>query len=259
VFEELKHKPGRRLTLRAHGPRRTVIVKLYRSDRCARVAERISALAQGPAEPELPEVLEIDLEKRYVVLSDVPGVPLREAVLASDEPRCRRAGAAIAAWHRAWAGRRPAALHEHTIELELDLLLDQATRAEREIGSRVTAALPVLQVDWTPATVVHRDLYEEQVLLGERVGLIDLDDAAWGPPELDIGNLLAHLDRLELSSGRRLARAEQALLDGYAAEGWLDAGLLERCRTLAQLRLACIHNEPRLFDAARVPTTAGIG
>jgi hypothetical protein len=34
---------------------------------------------------------------------------------------------------------------------------------------------------------VHRDLYEEQVLLGERVALIDLDDAALGPPELDIG------------------------------------------------------------------------
>mgnify|MGYP003297699673 CR=1 FL=1 len=33
--------------------------------------------------------------------------------------------------------------------------------------------------------MVHRDLYEEQVLLGDRVGLIDLDDAALGFREDD--------------------------------------------------------------------------
>ena len=39
--------------------------------------------------------------------------------MTADEEACGRAGAAIAAWHRAWRGRRPAALREHTIELEL--------------------------------------------------------------------------------------------------------------------------------------------
>jgi len=67
------------------------------------------------------------------------------------------------------------------------VLLDRAALASREIGVTVAAALPDLNAGWTPATVVHRDLYEEQVLLGERVGLIDLDDAALSPAELDVG------------------------------------------------------------------------
>ena len=49
VLEELKHKPGRRLTLRVRGPRGSAILKLYRSGRAAAVAERISALAGGRA------------------------------------------------------------------------------------------------------------------------------------------------------------------------------------------------------------------
>jgi Ser/Thr protein kinase RdoA (MazF antagonist) len=252
VFEELKHKPGRRLTLRARGPRGSVIVKLYRSNRVDIVAGRISALADGPGDPEVPAVLAVDPAERLLVLSDVPGIPLREAVLASDESRCHKAGAAIAAWHQAWAGRKPAALREHTIELELDVLADHAGFAAREIGLGVAAELPALREEWTPVTVVHRDLYEEQVLLGERVGLIDLDDAALGPPELDVGNLLAHLDLLELRTGHTLERGKDAFLDGYANGGPLDLHLLERCRTLARLRLACIHGEARLLAPARV-------
>jgi hypothetical protein len=43
ALEELKHKPGRRLTLRAVGPGGSAIVKLYVSDRAPTVAARVSA------------------------------------------------------------------------------------------------------------------------------------------------------------------------------------------------------------------------
>jgi aminoglycoside phosphotransferase (APT) family kinase protein len=99
--------------------------------------------------------------------------------------------------------------------------------------------------------VVHRDLYEEQVLVGERVGLIDIDDAALGPPELDVGNLLAHVELLERRRGRDLAREMQAFLDGYAERGpALDEALLDRCRRLTLLRLACLNDDVRLAEAA---------
>jgi Ser/Thr protein kinase RdoA (MazF antagonist) len=248
LYEELKHKPGRRLTLRTRGPNGSAIVKLYRSDRAADVAERISSLTGGPAEPELPQVLTVDTGKRMIVLSDIAGVPLREAVLAGHRDECRRAGTAIAEWHGAWKGTEPPCLDRHTIDDELAILVDRAALAPREIGARVAAALPAVRGAWEPATVVHRDLYEEQVLLGERVGLIDLDDIALGPPELDIGNLVAHLDLLELRAGRDLSAGREAFLEGYASVAKLDRELLRRCRTLARLRLACIHEEPRLLD-----------
>lgn len=249
VFEELKHKPGRRLTLRAQGPDGSVIVKLFHSGRASAVADRISCLREGPAEPEVPEVLAVDPAERLLVLSDVPGAPLREAVLAGAEHECRRAGAALAAWHEAWVGWRPPALREHTIEREMAALIDRAAIASREIGVGVGAALRKLNDEWLPVTAVHRDLYEEQILLGERVGLIDLDDAALGPPELDVGNLLAHLDLMRLRLGVDVETGREALLGGYGERSALDPRLLERCRTLARLRLACIHDEPQLASA----------
>jgi aminoglycoside phosphotransferase (APT) family kinase protein len=117
-------------------------------------------------------------------------------------------------------------------------LRETVLRAAEELGQ-----------DWECVTAVHRDLYEEQILVGERIGLIDLDDVALGPPELDIGNLLAHVDLLALRSGRDLSAPTRALLEAYSRAGAsLDADLLERCRRLTILRLACIHGEPLLLD-----------
>jgi len=104
--------------------------------------------------------------------------------------------------------------------------------------------------DWECSTVVHRDLYEEQVLMGEQVGIIDLDDAALVPPELDLGNLLAHLELLGVRSGTDLTRAGDALLHGYEGVAPVDPVLLDRVRRLSLLRLACIHRNPLLVSMA---------
>jgi len=252
VLEELKRKPGRRCTFRAVGSERTAIMKVYASGRAATVAARVAALSEGPSEPRVPDVLLVDSRLRSVVFSDVPGIPLRVAVLDGDVTACRRAGAALGRWHCFWRGLLPAALRPHTIDRELEILRSHAERAPATIASPTLSALSSAGADaWAPVTVVHRDLYEEQLLLGERVALIDLDDAALGPPELDVGNLLGHLDLLALRAGRGLTREIGALLEGYGGEGPLDPGLLCRCRALAQLRLACIHEQPALLDLAR--------
>ena len=93
-------------------------------------------------------------------------------------------------------------------------------------------------------------------MVGERIGLIDLDDSALGPPELDLGNLLGHLVLLERRSGVDLAAVTAAFLDAYRASGpVLDEALLERCRALTLLRLACIHGEAWLADTAATGST----
>lgn len=250
AFEQLKEKPGRRRTLRAVGSKRTAIVKTYESARAPVVAARIAALADGPSEPRLPAILHVDPESRTVVLSEVPGVSLRVALLAGDASACVRAGAALARWHDFWGPRRPGTLAPHTIERELAILRAWAARAP--IGTAVLAALPALGAAWPCSTVVHRDLYEEQVILGDEVGFIDLDDAALGPPELDVGNLAGHVDLLALRARRDLAPMQQALLEGYESTGArADTALLARCRALTLLRLACIHRREELIELAR--------
>ncbi len=250
-LQELKHKPGRRRTLRATGSRGTAIIKIYASERAAVVAARVAALAAGPSPVDLPAVLHLDAGQHLVLLSEVRGRPLRHAVLAGDLDACRGAGAALGSWHAAWGGRPIEALRPHSADRELDVLLALAATAPPDLGQQVAAQAPSLAAPWSCPTVVHRDLYEEQLLIGDdgRIGLIDLDDAALGPPELDLGNLIAHLDLLALRAGRSLDEPAGALLAGHTSAGSsADERLLSRCRQLTRLRLACIHREPRLLD-----------
>jgi Ser/Thr protein kinase RdoA (MazF antagonist) len=247
AVEELKRKPGRRRTFRATGTRRTAIVKIYESDRAPVVAARVRALSAGPREPRVPEVLHLDAGRRTVVLSEVSGRPLRESIVSGDVAACARAGRALAAWHRAWRDVSPNGLLPHTMEDEERILLSWVEAAPPPISAAVRSVLPALRAEWRSTTVVHRDLYEEQVLLGKRVGLIDLDDAALGPPELDVGNLIAHVELLERRRAADFRAARAALLAGYGADS-LDAALFARCHRLALLRLACIHGLPELVE-----------
>jgi Ser/Thr protein kinase RdoA (MazF antagonist) len=246
-LDRLKHKPGRRETLRASGPRGSAIVKLYASDRAPVVARSVGALADGPPEPVVPAVLHLDVERHVVVLSDVPGTPLRAALLTGDEATCRRAGAALGRWHAAWSGVQPAALRPHTAERELRILAERAGAASPDVARAVRHEARRLGGDWRCSTVVHRDLYEEQLLVSDRIGLIDLDDAALGPPELDLGNLLAHVELLALRTGRVFTAECEALAAGYADAGPpVHAALRERCRRLTLLRLACLNDDVAL-------------
>ena len=252
ALEVLKDKPGRRATMRARGSRRSAIVKTYASQRAATVAARVRGVAGGPGEPVVPEVLLLDEALHLVVLSEVPGEPLTRSLTSGDRHACARAGAALGAWHVAWRGTAPAAHRPHTVAREIEILEARLARTPPELAATVRAALPPLaHGDWGWSTIVHRDLYEEQIMVGERIGLIDLDDSALGPPELDVGNLLGHLLLLERRTGADVAAVTAAFLDAYRdrAPG-LDESLLERCRALTLLRLACIHSEAALVDAA---------
>lgn len=246
----LKQKGGPRSTYRARGSRRTAIVKVYEPERARTVASRVSALGEGPFEPRVPTVLaETD---DMVVLSEIQGTPLRTSVLAGDEAACRRAGTVLGFWHWYWRGRTPETLGQHTLDRELESLKREAERAPAPIAEAVRFALEALEDEgpWPAATVIHRDLYEEQVMLGDRVGLIDLDDAAIGPPELDVGNLCAHLEFLARRYGRDLDAMQRAFLDGYLSSGApLELPLLLTCRSLSLLRLGCIHRQVGLTTA----------
>jgi Ser/Thr protein kinase RdoA (MazF antagonist) len=188
---------------------------------------------------------------RVLVLSEVPGAPLREALLSGDVDSCARAGAALAGWHLAFRGAESQALRRHTIERERAILERKAEEADPRIGRAVRAMARELGGPWECSTVVHRDLYEEQIVLGDRVGLIDLDDSALGPPELDLGNLCAHVELLGMRSGRPLGHELTAFLDGYRGTApQVDPALVERCRALSALRLACIHGEHSLLERA---------
>ena len=246
-LEQLAQRPGHGRVLRASGPVRSAIVKLYASDRASTVAARVGALGAVPPGVAVPRLLLSDPVLHMVVVSEVPGAPLTAALLETDVAACRCAGAAIGSWHRSWRGRAPSPLRPHGADRELAMLHKCADAVSPRLAEAVRRAAADLGESWSCTTVVHRDLTDARILMDERVGLIGLDYAALGPPELDVGNLLAHVDLLSLRSGRDLAATREEIVLGYEGFGDnLDDDLLDRCRRLARLRLACVHDEPRL-------------
>ncbi|MDX1927825.1 MAG: aminoglycoside phosphotransferase family protein [Pirellulaceae bacterium] len=81
---------------------------------------------------------------------------------------------------------------------------------------RLAASLPKSQM-----VPIHRDFYFDQVLVsGKHVYLLDLDLAAMGPAELDVGNYLAHLDEYAMRqphSATSCHKLAEAFLSGYIA------------------------------------------
>lgn len=259
--EVLKDKPGRRRTSRVVGRHATVVCKQYTSGRARTVADRLAALAVGPASPRLPRVIALHADQDLVVISHLSGSPLGQAVDAGRLAAVRDAGAAIGRWHRAWEGRQ-VDLAVHGVDRERTILAQWADRSAPSLRRRVERAAGTIDPSWPISTVVHRDLYEEQVLVAPGpsvgpvhgapgdVGLVDLDDAARGPAELDLGNLVAHLllRSGDSTTGHRVAAT---LLAGHHDAGaTLDADRLADCLRLSLLRLACIHDRPDLVDLA---------
>lgn len=247
TWKVLKDKPGRRRTSRASGPHGTAIVKVYASKRAPVVAQRVRAVQDGPSEPVLPRVLVCDETRHLIVLTEVPGRAFRDHLLAGDLRTAERVGKVLAGWHTAHRGRTPEALRVHTAAREVEILLERSAAAPSCVAQAVRRAVARAQDEWPADTVVHRDLYEDQIVVGDQIGLLDLDDAAIGPAELDLGNLLAHLDLLEQRTGITLGPSVDALLSAYARHAPMDHDLLSRCRLLSVLRLACLHSDPTLL------------
>ena len=243
-LELLEHRAGGRFTFRARGPGRTALVEVFEEGGASAVAERIASIADGPYEPRIPDVWAAT--DTLVVLSDLAGRPIRAAALAGDEISCVRAGAVLASWHRHWRDRAPDVLRRHTLEQELDVLRAHAEAVAERLAATVMFGVRSVEGDgeWPAATVVHGRLSYETVLIGRDVSLIGLDAAGIGPPELDVGNLCGQLELLARRYGRSLAQAQRAFLDGYLATGApLDLQLLLTCRSLALLRLGCVHSD----------------
>jgi len=88
--------------------------------------------------------------------------------------------------------------------------LDGAQRSYREIGSQVVPSR---------TSTIHRDFYFDQVLIsGPQVVLLDLDNFSLGPRGLDIGNYVAHLTEFGIRRPEHrdtCNRAAQRFIDGY--------------------------------------------
>ena len=207
--EVLEHKPGRRALLRYEtAGSGTVFAKAFPDGAQARRThaqmEQVWA-AVGAGELTSARPLGLVAELALVLYEPLHGPSLDELV-----------GTDAMADALAAAGRWIAALHR------ADLVLDRVLDLEHEAvnagtwGGLVVSVFPDLAplaarlaaavADAVPEAAamtapIHKDFHYQHVIVGDRVGVVDMDEARMGDPWFDIGHFLANLELLAHRSG----------------------------------------------------------
>lgn len=294
-------RPGRRRTYLAHvrvrrGDAALVsevwYAKEYATTKAARSFHKLAAIHEAaPRGVRVPEPVGYSAEDRLVVTKEVPG-PSLEAVLRNgsrlDVPiRLGEVGEALAGLHEVERSSLPeaiaAAFEPHGPGQERDVLAKARERfaaaplegdLRRRMDATVERALSLLG-ESAPAAprLLHRDLHPGQILpTTGGVVLLDTDESAFGEPELDVGNLAAHLilerARHELegapewveafqSGYRRRAALRPDRVAVYTASTLLRLASLERVANPEVSRLDWPRLAARLLEEAQRAVASG--
>jgi aminoglycoside phosphotransferase (APT) family kinase protein len=220
----------------------------------------------------VPEPLGYSVEDRLLVTREVPGRsleallgdPARDLVAVLD-----RVGEALTGLHEveprmlapdSSEAFGPHGSHEESLVLRAAGTRIDAAPFEEALRARFQEALETTIVrlgdDPSPnPCLLHRDLHPAQIVPTETgVMLLDTDEAAFGEPELDVGNLAAHLT---LEAIRRSAGSDDgsvwvaALASGYSRERALRGERFGLYTASALLRLASLERVARA-DVSRL-------
>ena len=186
---------------------------------------------------------------RLSLCRPLDGKPIVSALVAGDGTVAIRLAEALHRFHRSGLdlGRR------HTLDEELDPLgprVEALGTLYPELRAQADSCLATIQARrlgtrrWRRRPV-HRDFYYGQVLReGDRLSILDIDDAAMADPALDVANFLAHLRLLALErpeEGKALSAAARAFGERYRSlDKRLDPFLVELLSAATLLRLAQI-------------------
>jgi aminoglycoside phosphotransferase (APT) family kinase protein len=211
----LRYIPTRRITFCSG----ELVGKFKRARTVARsyaILEAVHAAA-GAAGVAVPEPMGLDSERGVFYQQRMPGQPVAELVRAGNAPALMRGmGALHAAIHRLevrGVPERP--LSRQVAGMQADaawvaFALPAEAGAVAEVERRIVTELDASGAE--PSAFVHGDPALDQVLLdGERVAVVDFDDAGIGDPYADLGAMVASLG----VDASRLEGAAAAYLDGY--------------------------------------------
>lgn len=233
----VEYAPERSVTLRAVGADGTAsaYVKAYApgSMNLPALARRYALVAQALRRSTAPvcstEPLWWSDTLHSLLLQALPGRHWDQLGPGSASSALRRLGTAIATMHDIPLGMRTKAgppmrrAFGRFRRLETARVLHSAEligRARPEAAAaalRLAEALSAGPPMQARPVLLHGDCHPKNALLeGERVALIDLDQAGIGPAAADLGSLLARLVQTRLVEGADTADLAGAFMDGYA-------------------------------------------
>lgn len=224
-----RHKTGRRavaefpatpsplIAKMSHKSLKPGIRELYRDLRYAGLN------GSGIDELEVPELLGADQRLGLMLMPKLPGALVMSEGFDTEDA-LTRTGRALAKIHLSGVEVR----QHWGMEDEAKVLGDALAKASslRPANARELARISARANNALAATapvqpvLIHRDFYQEQVLVTEnKISLLDFDLASMGDPAVDLGNFIAHLRELSLRKYDDSAffyQQEQWFLSGYA-------------------------------------------
>ena len=248
-LEVLAYRPERRCAARVGEASRSVVLKLYREAGFRAAAARRDWLATQVDLPTCASIGSAEAD-RAIALRWLPGETLAAQLRRGDATPAHvaAAGQALAALHDRDASGLPAAPANIplTRATAAAVSLDTLGPPLGEAARRILATLAPRLTDGDACVALHGDFHAKQVLIADAgAALLDLDDAAPGPPERDLGCFNAHLARDEVM--RRIAPGaadafEALFRDAYAARR--PAPSIERIRAHAAAALLAMAAYP---------------
>lgn len=228
TVRQLAYKPERRWTgaLEVNGvPSATC--KLYGESSYTGISAKTKHVRPGEV-LERPAIIGRSKGRRALFFGWMTGSLLSEAMVQPEFElsSLTRVGVALRELHRQSIPTLPARSNAGVAAAILDLggfvscllptLASRIDSVARELASGIHA-FP------EGNTAIHGDFYARQILLnGERVAVLDFDEAARGHAGTDLGSFAAHLEREviagKMTTDRRDASCEQ-LLAGYRSAG----------------------------------------
>lgn len=241
------HRPGRRGVVQLRDGTYAKVVRPGRSPDLVAAGERAGAAAAA-GHFEVPAVVRHDRDAGVVVWTELAGPTLLDLCRAAPSTDVlagawRAAGAAVSGLHGADRQGLPA--HDARAEVATARRwLDAAVAAGVLPPAGHPAAYErLLSGTPGPLGVLHRDLHDKQVVVGARIGLLDLDTLAVGERALDLANALAHLE-LRVDQGLMTAAAAQVARRAFLEGADPDSETRERLPAhlgVARLRLAGVY------------------
>ncbi len=244
----LRYKPERRYVAQVTAGEGTrVVLKAYAGGEFETAQANARALhSRGPL--RLARRLGRSRRHRILVLEWLPGGLLREAMGRPDfDPgRLAAIGTSLAELHRQPSDRLPGVARErdaaawHAAAEHVGFLCPRLGPRAASLARRLASHL----ADGPPADrAIHGDFHASQVLEDESgTAFLDLDQAARGDPEADLGTFLANLERDALQRrlpAGRVERFREGLMEGYGtASGEIRPPLLSLFTSGNLLQLA---------------------
>lgn len=234
-----KFKPSRRVCFTAEVPSKNgakgkkFVVKVWHSTRGKAIHNRLQAIQAQIDRSEglgfqAPEPLFYDAKAHALAYPWLVGIPLTSRLKENDDVNWIESLAdAVAFLHRLSLPDLPDRIPAQEVQSVHSLLESNHHREFRSVMEKRLLE-PLTESFPQPVRIVslHRDLYDQQVLLVSPPGvaLIDFDDMAKGDPMLDVGNFLAHLHLIVKWNGGRLdvPRLEEKFLHAYSEKAKID-------------------------------------